>query len=122
MTNSQKRSLMIVFTALAFLILIGYAAYPQTLQHHAEPSELKPQSCRDHVAQTRHEFLDAAQWTDDQEFKDNLAKVYVRTGDIKYVAHVCSNEKLIRYYNVLVDLAIYDRRQNMLQKKVPITH
>lgn len=104
----------------ALFVSVSVAA--QTLQHHLTSPTLQPESCRDHVARTRHEFIDATQWTHDQEFKENLNIVYVRTGDPNYVAHICSNNKIIGYYNVLVAIAIYERRENMFGKGAPITH
>ena len=108
--NHIHLKLALMFSALIFLMWLAHSLPAQTLQRHPYPPSLHPESCREHVALTRHEFLDAAPWTNDKKLKDDLVHTYLNAEKPQFVAKICSTHRLESFYNLLIAGAIYTHR------------
>jgi hypothetical protein len=108
---SSKPLKRVRFPYLAPLIICGLC-HAQTLQRRVGPPELQPESCRDHVARSRHSFKDAADIITtkvDPEMHAGLLGVYNATGDQHQIGIMCEDVKLAKLYDLELNLAVYTR-------------
>jgi hypothetical protein len=99
---------------LYFLILmLAYAVGvlpSQTLLRRTEPPALRPESCRDHVADQRRVFLRAAVYARDRQEKNDLGVLANDLAEPKFSAWLCARPRALANLDVLASLAEYARR------------
>jgi hypothetical protein len=83
-----------------------------TLQHR---EGLPPEGCEDHVARTRHTYLDTAQVVEDPKDRRDLLAIYNRLSNDKLVLRMCTQPKFLVWYDL--DLSMVE-----LQRQYIITN
>lgn len=98
------------------LVLCGVAS-AQVLQRRTEPPPVHPESCRDHIALTRHTFLEASFVEPDPDEASDMRRLWGDFGQTGFVARICGAPKLAHEYDVILGLAELRRRENIADIK-----
>ena len=88
-----------------------------TLQRREGP---RPEGCEDHVARTRHTYLDTAQVVEDPQVRRDLLATYNRLSKDKLVLRMCTQPKFLVWYDL--DLSMVElQRQYVIAAGQPDT-
>lgn len=109
--NHIHLKLALVFSALIILMWMVLSLPAQTLQRHPYPPKLHPESCRDHVAHTRHILLDTIKVEIDPNRTKHMSLLYHKLDDPRSIELLCASAEMVKEYDVILSLAELRRRQ-----------